>query len=383
VVWYSDNYGSGWYQTVGWNSIEDIWVSGTGQFIIGVSVPNPFISNNRYLCISIDYGLNTSYYSLGNTTTFRTINGSADGSVLVLGSVNFSEGSPSYNGDGFIRIARQGQQNIQDLQVTGAGTTLTKANGIYSLNITYAVPSEELWYTGINYVPDASNNIFLDDFSAIKGKINLNQFDLRYEIDINWDYTGTTYPYTFINLGINSVEASSVPNPTQNNAQTMWTIAYQPQLNTSTINPQVYTSRFFCGYSGGQGTGVIFRYRTTLSGKISLTTRTTAQFTNDINLNSRLIRNDFVSNSNLLQQHSTPSQFLIYPGLNDIGNNQHTVRGYALWDTSYENLWNVGAAEGKDLNSGVFRLYLRFTDEALTSRSRAAEVKYSIYRVRK
>jgi hypothetical protein len=373
AAWYSHNYGSGWNQATGWNSIEEIWVSATAQFVVGVSVPNPYISNNRYLCISVDYGQNTQYHVLGNTTTFRTINGSADGSVLVLGSVNFSEGSPSYNGDGFIRVARQGRQNIQDLQVTGAGA-LSKVNGIYSLNIT---SGEELWYSGITNATTDVNTIYLDDFSAIKGKINLTEFDIRYEIDVNWNLPPTSaYPTTFINLGINSVQASSVPDTTQNNAQTMWTNAQQPQLNTSTLEPQVYTSRFFCGYSGIQGTTWIFRYRTTLSGKISLTTRTNAQYANDINPNSRLIRNDFVSNSNLLQQHSTPSQFFIYPGLYDVNNNQNTIRGYALWETSYENLWN-------DLNSGVFRLYLRFTDEALNNRSRGAEVKYSIYRVRK
>ena len=44
----SEDYGATWFEA-GMNSIEDIWVSGTGQFMAGVSVPNTSISNNRFL----------------------------------------------------------------------------------------------------------------------------------------------------------------------------------------------------------------------------------------------------------------------------------------------------------------------------------------------
>jgi hypothetical protein len=225
------------------------------------------------------------------------------------------------------------------------------------------------------------DSIYLDDFRAIAGKINLNQYDIRYEIDINWNYTSTTYPFTFIGLGLNSVHASGVANPTQNNAQTRWHNLIQPTLSTASTADQIYTSRFFCGYSPEQGIGTTFRYRTSLSGKISLQTRTNQQFANDIAMNSRLITNDFFSNAVTLEQINT-TQFRIFAG-NSLDAAQQTIRGCAVWDATCDNLWNLGSAGGDDLNSGVFRLFLRFTDGGTTNRDRGAEVKYRIYRVRK
>jgi hypothetical protein len=171
----SDDYGATWV-LAGMNSIEDIWVSGTGQFIAGVSVPNTAVingvANQRFLVYSVDYGRTIQALSLGNTTTFRTINGSADGSVLVVGSVNFTDGG--FAGDGLIRIARQGQQNIQDFQVTGNGT-LSKANGIYSLNIptppTPAAAAEQLWYTGINNITTNTSSFFLTISGRLRVKL--------------------------------------------------------------------------------------------------------------------------------------------------------------------------------------------------------------------
>jgi hypothetical protein len=213
----------------------------------------------------------------------------------------------------------------------------------------------------------------------------LNQYDLRYEIDINWDYTQSDYPFTFISLGLNSVQASAVANPTQNNAQTRWHNLVQPTFSTASTADQIYTSRFYCGYSAPHGTGNTFRYRQTLHGKISLQTRTNQQttngVTNDIAMNSRLITNDFVSNAVTLEQINT-NQFRIFAG-NNLDPAQQTIRGYAAWDASCDNLWNLGSSVGNDLNSGVWRLFLFFTDGTTTNRFRSAEVKYSIYRVNK
>jgi hypothetical protein len=379
AAWYSDNYGVAWYQAIGWSSLEDVWVSATGQFVVGVSVPNPSASNNAYLVYSTDYGRNLTYQSVG-ANTYRTINGSADGSVLVLGSSNETEGSPSYTGDGRIRIAREGQQNIQDLQVTGG--TFSKANGIYSLIVPSA--AEELWYTGITNATTDVNSIFLDDFSVVKGKINLNQYNIRYEIDINWNYTSVGYPYTYITLGMNSVDALAVTDKTQNNAQTVWTNLIQPTYTSAQEVDQVYTNRFFCGYGGGQGTGLAYRFRTSLGGTISLHTRTNQQFSNDIAMNSRLIKNDFRADNFVLESINTNQLRLYGPvgGPNSDAAQQRT-RGTALWDATYGNLWNLGSSGGSDLNSGVSRLYIYFTTETLTNRFRGAEVKYSIYRVNK
>jgi hypothetical protein len=181
LVWRSDNYGSSWVQAFGWNSIEEIWISGTGQFVLGVSVPNPYISNNRYLCISVDYGISTTYLSLGNTTLFRTLNGSADGSVLVLGSANQTEGG--FTGDGKIRIAREGQQNIQDFSVVGG--TIAKSSGVYTLTI----PPATIWsYT---HVADFYITKTLASQITLPNPVDMNLYDieLQYSAVLQYDNT--------------------------------------------------------------------------------------------------------------------------------------------------------------------------------------------------
>jgi hypothetical protein len=119
-----------------------------------------------------------------------------------------------------------------------------------------------------------------------------------------------------------------------------------------------------------------------MKGNISLVTRQTQQFLNDPAMNSRLIQNDFECNSCLLEAHTTANQFRILSVTDPIAG-QQTQRGVAVWEASYDNLWNLGSAGGHDLNSGVYRLYLRFTDTGTTNVFRGAQIKYSIYRVRK
>ncbi len=201
-------------------------------------------------------------------------------------------------------------------------------------------------------------------------------------MDILWNLTASVYPEAFISLGLNTVEASSVTNFTQNNAQTTWTNLVQTTYTGMTAYDQVYNSRFYCGYSAGQGTGTSYRYRTTIKGHISLVKRNTQQFSNDIALNSRLIQNDFECNSCLLETINT-NQFRIFTGDNNPQASQQTQRGVAVWDAVYDNLWTVGSGGSNDLNSGVYRLYLRFANTGNTNLSRGAEVKYSIYRVNK
>ena len=151
-----------------------------------------------------------------------------------------------------------------------------------------------------------------------------------------------------------------------------------------TATDQVFTSRFFCGFSAFQGVGAGFYHRfiTTMKGKISLIRRQTEQFSGDVAMNSRLIQNDFECNSCLLEPHSTANQLRIYSSTNQ-NYGQQTQRGVAVWEASYDNLWNLGSSAGNDLNSGVYRLYLRLTDTGITNFQRGAQIKYSIYRIRK
>ena len=119
-----------------------------------------------------------------------------------------------------------------------------------------------------------------------------------------------------------------------------------------------------------------------MKGNISLIRRQTEQFSGDVAMNSRLIQNDFECNSCLLEPHTTANQFRIF-GSSDADAGQQTQRGVAVWEASYDNLWNLGSAGGNDLNSGVYRLYLRLTNTGTTNVFRGAQIRYSIYRVRK
>jgi hypothetical protein len=376
-VYRSEDYGTTWapFNSRGY---EDVWVSATGQFVVIITNAwtwNLAPYNGIVVAYSRDYGRQDTFglFSLGQTSTIQTINGSGDGSVLVLGSLSITQSG--FPGTGFIRVARQGQQNIQDLSVVGG--TISKASGTYTLTNDVV-----LWYSGVTTTTSDTASVYLDDFRDVRGKIDLTQFDIRYEMDILWNYTSVLYPQCWIGLGLNQVQASSVANPTQNNAQTTWTNLIQTTFTGMTPYDQVYTSRFFCGFSGEQGTGTAFRYRTTMKGNISLVTRQTPQFSNDPAMNSRLIQNDFECNSCLLQEHTTANQFKILSVTDPVAG-QQTQRGVAVWEASYDNLWNLGSAGGNDLNSGVYRLYLRFTDTGTTNVFRGAQIRYSIYRVRK
>jgi hypothetical protein len=351
----SEDYGATWLLTGG-SGLQDIWVSGTGQFFAGIAKPYAGVSS---VLNSNDYGRTYNFPSSGTGIVYSCFGGSADGSILVMASRTFD------GGDGVIRIARSGVINTYDR--------------LFIMD----TMDEALWYSGVTTTTSDTTSVYLDDFGSVRGKIDLTQFDIRYEMDILWNYTTTPYPPCWIGLGLNQVQASSaVANPTQNNAQTTWTNLSQTTFTGMTPFDQVFTSRFYCGYSGLQGTGIAYRYRTTMKGNISLVTRQTLQFLNDVAMNSRLIQNDFECNSCLLEPHSTANQLKIFSASN-ANDGQQTQRGVAVWEASYDNLWNLGSAGSADLNSGVYRLYLRFTDTGTTNVFRGAQIRYSIYRVRK
>ena len=374
----SDDFGSGWT----WFG-DELARGGTAAYVspggnLMITLHNQtYNSRIRY---TQDYGR-----SWTNAIDYNSVIGGGSARLISIAS----------NYDGTVILTRDNistsrvhrcieERGKLEVAATSRDLTITPAfGGGYTL---LNNPTQVLWYSGITNQTTDIDTIYLDDFRIIQGKIDLNQYDIRYEMDINWDYTSSGYFPAYIHLGLNSVQASSVTDISRNNAQTSWTNLTQPTYTTAAPLDQMFNSRFLCGYSAGQGTGAAYRYRTTLSGTISLTTRTNQQihpaFSNDIALNSRLIKNDFVSNSYLLEQINT-NQFRIFTGDNNVEAGQQTVRGFAIWDASYENLWNLGSSGGNDLNSGVFRLYLRFTDVALNNRPRGAEVKYRIYRVRK
>ena len=146
----SDNYGDS-FEEMGLNGVEDFWVSATGQFVCAVT--NPGNGGASYFYYSDSYGRDffglSNPASVGQNNTYKTIGGSADGSILVLGSGPTEAG---FAGDGKIRIARQAQQNISELSVIGG--TIEKVGGAYT--ITY---DSGLHYAGL-FTADNNTNTY-------------------------------------------------------------------------------------------------------------------------------------------------------------------------------------------------------------------------------
>jgi len=371
AAWYSDNYGVAWYQATGWSSLEDVWVSATGQFVVGVSVPNPSASNNAFLVYSSDYGRNLTYQSVG-ANTYRTINGSADGSVLVLGSSNETEGSPSYTGDGRIRIARQGQQNIQDLSVVGG--TISNLNGVYTLTLTNDVV---LWSSGQTTISTATAFVNFDIAS-----INLDLYNIRYEIDCYWNLSDSTA--AFITMSLNNFASIDSYNNTNTpggdiGAITNWTNNIHNGIYGSTgVYDQGYRNRFYCGYSPVVGSTAQYRYRTIMRGELTLLYRPQAQAgITDTSTTERTIYNRF-SCENYTTSYVGGLNVLYGANSNNIDSNHQRINGTAVWGAHIN--WNSNGT----FSNGITQVGIRMLDGAdLSTRPRTAIYVTRIFRVKK
>ena len=355
----SQNYGGNWDQ-IGSSGWLDIWVSGTGQFIAGILVP--YLSNVA-VSFSNDYGRTYGFSATNTNIIYSCFGGCADGSVLVTASTSSS-------GDGRIRIAREGQQNIQDLTVVGG--TISKASGTYTLTNDVV-----LWFSGNVTITSVTNKINLPFTSA--GKIDLALYNLKYEIDINWDWQSVTAPAnSFISMGF---QTSTIPPSGVKAANTIWTRNSQttasPQTNTPSIFDQVFNDVFICGYAAGQVTGEAYRYRTMMNGELSRATTRPQQYSGDFAPNSRLIMNRFLADTVLYDNVNGASQLKFYPPAGD-SQGQMQIAGTAVWEMAYNNLYN-------DIAAGIDNIFINFSSTAdmATSATRAGYITYRIYRVRK
>jgi hypothetical protein len=359
-AWRSDNYGIAWFQT-GLNGVEDTWVSATGQFVAGVS--NPQGGGISYVVYSTDYGRSWAGVNMttvtGSGTTYRTINGSADGSILVLGSVNSSEGSPSFTGDGLLRIARQGRPS-------------------YSLS---GVLDVELVHTGI---VNLNSGVYTLDWA---NRIDLTKYNIKYEISINYSYLASqsTNP-AFIELGLNSVRGSSIGSGSsffQRPVVTNWTnTIIQGSPGLSDVFNQTHRHRFYCGYRPPSTWGPDYRNRQYLSGELSMNRRATADpfYAQDATGNSYEILNKFTSDHYILVKNQFTTEHYIYTPDYSVLNDQHQrIHGSSLWNPSAGNQW------ANNLAIGINNITLYFSDQANQSAyyARPAEIQYRIYRVRK
>lgn len=373
----SDDYGATWV-SAGINGIEDIWVSATGQFVGGVSNPQGAIS---YVVYSTDYGRTMIGVNMGTSTTYRTFNGSGDGSVLVLGSINFTDGG--FPGTGFVRVARQGQQNIQDLSVVGG--TIAKASGTYTLTNDVV-----LWYSGALDITTQTNKINLPFTSA--GKIDLANYNIKYEIDINWNLetseSSPSHPTCFISMGFQS----NTITPNARAANTIWTRKTQTTISSlptelssssnDTTHDQSFHNVFLCGYAAGQWIGDAYRYRSLMKGEISRVTTRPAQYSGDFAVNSRTIMNRFYADCILYDAESGASALKFYTNILGDGQGQIHIQGTAFWEMAYNNLYN-------DIASGIDNIFFKLHNgipgnvNYYSDVPRRGYITYRIYRVRK
>jgi hypothetical protein len=200
-VYRSEDYGTTWapFNSPGY---EDVWVSATGQFVVMITNAwtwNLAPYNGIVVAYSRDYGRQDTFglFSLGQTSTIQTINGSGDGSVLVLGSLSITQSG--FPGTGFIRVARQGQQNIQDLSVVGG--TISKASGTYTLNV-----ADKLSYNWDNNIYSGTLSSAVVNFNpTLTQVLDLNTYSYEVAIDCYMNAN----PGTWIALGFNEVVNNS------------------------------------------------------------------------------------------------------------------------------------------------------------------------------
>ena len=259
---------------------------------------------NQVVCIFVTTNQNVVITTSGSNIRTLKSNGSVvqdvDNANVTLNYLKI--GTVSYrltvgNGDGVIAMIPV-DFNIYKVNGAGLGDIITLNNR----SADYI-----LWASGqINSTTAVDN--FGIDFSS-QGKIDLDIYNIRYEVEINWNRLVSPTTSGFIYLGFNN----GVYNrnyTTTNNGMTSWTNNIETN-GILTVYNQRYNSHFLCGYTGIQGTGIQYRYRTNLEGEIKMQTRKTEQSTPDFITESRMLVNRFKSDAVVLFTQSGSSPYLI------------------------------------------------------------------------
>jgi hypothetical protein len=239
-----------------------------------------------------------------------------------------------------------------------------------------------LWTSGQVNTSSATDTLAVD-FTSI-GKIDLDLYNIRYEVEINWNRSPTTSIGGFIYLGFNN-NVNSRSYTATNNAMTTWTNNIEQNGAISVYN-QRYNTHFLCGYTSSQGTDIRYRYRTNLEGVIQMQRRKTAQSTPDLITDSRMLVNRFQSDAVLQYSISSSSPYLIEfftspasPLETDPAHQQ--IRGSALWETTAGSLWTANST--LSMSNGIYQLLFRFSSTAGVGVNREFNANYRIYRIKK
>ena len=245
--------------------------------------------------------------------------------------------------------------------------------------------SNVLWASGSLITTTDTAYQFID-WSSSAGPIELNKFNIRYEIECYWNYSNSSYPPTYIVMGPNNNTASdNTPNADTSNMYvggvTNWTniISGGTFGNITQGYNQSYRNRFFCGFAPATSGGYDKRWRTILNGELSLQARPTGQSgITDLSTGERNIFNRFTcTNYTTLLTGNDWWRILQVGAGSDINDSHQRIDGTAIY--AAQMFWEYNT------ESVVGQIALRLTDGVgpYNTTPRGAQYIYRIYRVRK
>ena len=284
-------------------------------------------------------------------------------------------------------------QNSGILSVaSGTGISVGTSNGIATITNTLT-NDVVLWYSSTPYFTSQGTYNLVWETTR---KIDLTQFNIRYEIDINFDYlVSQSTAASYIQLGLNAVTSTfqTLPSGTTNKVHsvTNWTnIINDGSTGGAQEFNQTFRNRFYCGYRPPSTWTADYRNRQRLSGEISYNRRTTADpgISPDHSVNSREILNKFTSDHILITRTTAANNDEWYVHSNpsvDTQDQHHRIHGTSIWNASAGYLWTANEGTDVALSQGINNIALAFQDitTPTTTAGRAAEVAFRIYRVRK
>jgi hypothetical protein len=246
-------------------------------------------------------------------------------------------------------------------------------------------PTLTLWVSSV--LTTTNTSVIPLTFQAI----DLTQFNIQYEFDINWNHTpsGTTIPYCFIEMNLNGISTAAISLPQNQTgafpAQTNWTNAIT-EGNTGTVTDinQSYRQRFFTGFAPLQVQTTTFRNITRISGELSLSRRITGESEiTDNSINSRQLLNKFNCDNSLIQNISS-TQWYSYAQANsgsyEWPYSHQRIHGTAIWELSAGDFWSAGPSP---FSAGISNLTLFLSTLDYGGVNRSAETSCRIYSVRK
>ncbi len=263
----------------------------------------------------------------------------------------------------------------------GSGISITNDGaGTFTISHSFPEPACVLWFSGQQ---NQTTNLYpIVDFTSV-GKIDLNNYNIEYEVDITWDRQPSGYNGTFMLLGLNTHINTTYD---VNNASTTWDRAIENGGDVSVFD-QTFRRRFFCGFNGSHGSGNNYRYRTLLKGTLCMFRRTTGQTTNldsypdPITSSSRVVNNRFYCDNMVNEILSTNSSKFFESSSGDFGSGQSTINGAANWEMHYDNVWNTGLSNAPV--NGIYSLVFYLFDLFNTAQNRSFNSNFKIWRVKK